>query len=125
MKFDTPPRSIGPSTSALKNMPVDPKASAKPVLRYTYVGKEPQNLAGYGTIKNGDVITVSPEIGKALEQNAPDEFAALVGPELAAYIEAEKVKQASKGEKLRLAQVARTKAADAAVEAEALEQAAR
>jgi hypothetical protein len=42
--------------------------------RYKYVGKEPENVAQIGRVKNGDIVTVSTEIGDALERNDPEQW---------------------------------------------------
>jgi len=43
-------------------------------MKFRYTGKEPQNLAQVGLVKEGDVIEVSDAIGASLLKNAPEQF---------------------------------------------------
>jgi len=43
-------------------------------MKFRYVGKEEQNLAGVGIVKNGDVIEVTEKQGEGLLKHAPEQF---------------------------------------------------
>lgn len=42
--------------------------------KFRYNGKDPQNLAFVGEIKNGDVFAVTTDQAESLEKHAPEQF---------------------------------------------------
>jgi hypothetical protein len=51
------------------------------MLKFKYVGKQPQNLAQVGLVKNGEVIEVTDEIGEQLLKHAPEQFKPIASKE--------------------------------------------
>jgi hypothetical protein len=49
--------------------------------KFKYVGKQPQNLAQVGLVKNGDIIDVTEKIGDQLLKHAPEQFKLVKGKE--------------------------------------------